>query len=577
MKVRYQALAPLLAGEGSRAFLGLEIGAENRARPVVLIWAPEESALDEERKAALLRETERAATLLHPNIIRVHGLAQMEDGLARVVEYADGESLRRVLEVTRTLPPDFAAFVAAECASGLHFAHVAGGADGKPWVHGDLRPETVLVSFSGTCKVTGYGALPVAPRELYGKRVPGRRTHAAPEQVLGGRQAATVETDVYLLGILLYECLTGQIPFGEEKNFDMAVVSQPLPHANYETIPLSLVEVIHKATAKKVQDRYASAAAFRQAVEQAMGILPTSEDLAAYLRRHLPENEPTRAARRLVVESAIADLARRQWEQKEPEGLAQPVKIPDMEPPAPVAAPAAPPSPPGPPVAPVPAAAAPPARPGGSRWVVPAVVAASLAFGASGLIFGLSRPSASPVTSAPPPVPSAPVVAAVAPPPVAPSAVPAPSPVPASAVLPSAPASAEPGQLTLTVTPPVDVTVEGRKLGRTPLTAALPNGRHTLKLTNPELGISVSKTVNVSGKVKHELTLAKGTVMVSAPDGATVVLDGKTVGTAPLKELEAYEGQHRIQVTLGKARYAQPFSLRPSETMYITVEMTPQE
>jgi PEGA domain-containing protein len=56
-----------------------------------------------------------------------------------------------------------------------------------------------------------------------------------------------------------------------------------------------------------------------------------------------------------------------------------------------------------------------------------------------------------------------------------------------------------------------------------------------------------------------------------------VILDGKTVGKAPVKEIPAYEGQHRIQVTLGKAKYAQPFNLRNTETMYITVELAPQE
>ncbi|HZN91137.1 MAG TPA: serine/threonine-protein kinase, partial [Myxococcales bacterium] len=318
MKVRYQAIAPLLAGEGSRAFLGLEINEAQKARPVVLIWAPEESAADEELKVKLLRETQRAAALQHPNIIRVYGLAAMEEGLARIVEFADGESLRRILDVTTTLPPDYSALIAAEAASGLHFAHLTGDDSGAPWVHGDVRPETIMVSFLGGVKVTGYGALAVAPKELYGKRTPGRRMHSAPEQVLAGRHVATVETDVYLLGVLLYECLTGQVPFSAEKDFDQAVVSQPLPHANYETIPLSLVEVIQKATNKKTQDRYPSALAFRQAVEQAMGILPSTDELGRYIRSHFPDSEQTRTARRNAINAAIAEFAQQQWEQADP-------------------------------------------------------------------------------------------------------------------------------------------------------------------------------------------------------------------------------------------------------------------
>src|SRR4051812_18908163 len=103
-KVRYQALAPLMSGEGSRAFLGLEISDENKARPVVLIWAPDEAAKDGDLHSKLSRETARASFLEHPNIIRVFGLASLDEGMARVVEYANGEPLRKILEELKTLP-----------------------------------------------------------------------------------------------------------------------------------------------------------------------------------------------------------------------------------------------------------------------------------------------------------------------------------------------------------------------------------------------------------------------------------------------------------------------------------------
>ena len=646
MKVRYQAIAPLLAGEGSRAFLGLEISEGQKARPVVLIWAPEESAADEALKTRLLHETRRAAALQHPNIIRVHGLAAMEDGLARIVEFADGESLRRILDVSKTLPPDYAALVAAEAASGVHFAHLSGNEDGTPWVHGDVRPETVMVSFNGQVKMTGYGALAVAPKELYGKRVLGRRTHSAPEQVLAGRQAATVETDVYLLGVLLYETLTGQVPFGAEKNFDQAVVSQPLPHANYESIPLGLVEVIHQATAKKTQERYPSALAFRQAVEQAMGVLPSPDELGRYIRQHFPEGEETRAARRHAIDAAIAEFARKQWELSGAEGLSEPVDLPELEPlepgqmpnlrqlaakqeyirrsnpglappPSVMGLPVEPPAEPPPlapaevapaPVAPAAVAAAPAVVPAaarvvapapapvpavqvkpeprpasGARWWLSALIAASLAFGISGVVFGLLRKGEPPAVKKPasevvPAVAAAPAVAVAPSPAVEPGPPSHPAPVPvAPPPPPKAPVPSEPGEIVLKVDPPVEVTMDGKRLGRTPLSVPVPNGKHTFKLTNADLGISVTRTLKVAGKTRQEWSIGKGSVMVSAPDGATVALDGKVMGKAPVKEIPAYEGQHRILVTLGKAKYSQPFALRPEETMYITVELAPQE
>ncbi|MHB8874299.1 MAG: protein kinase domain-containing protein [Myxococcaceae bacterium] len=208
-KLRYQALGPLLAGEGSRAFLGLEISNESKARPVVLVWVPDEANKNPVLLGRIQRETEHAATLDHPNIVRVIGFVTLDEGHARVVEFADGESVRRILEVTHFLPPRFAAKIAADAAMGVHYAHVAGNDDGAPLLHGDLRPETLIVTFAGGCKASGYGALKVAPDDRGGKRVLGRRLHSAPEQVIGGREAMVPQTDVYLLGLTLYECLTG--------------------------------------------------------------------------------------------------------------------------------------------------------------------------------------------------------------------------------------------------------------------------------------------------------------------------------------------------------------------------------
>ncbi|HZI04512.1 MAG TPA: protein kinase, partial [Archangium sp.] len=227
-QVHYQSLGSLMPGEGARPFLALALQEGAAPRPVVLVWAPAEVAQDAMQRARLERETERAVVFEHPNILRVHGLVTLEGRLARVTEYADGEPLRLVLEAAQRLPPAFAALVAADVAMGLHYAHVAGNDDGTPLIHGDLRPETVMVSFNGVCKVSGYGALGVAPRELNGRRVRNQRLYIAPEQLMGGREASSVLTDVFLLGLLLYECLSGRKPFQDSIERDKAVLNRPL-------------------------------------------------------------------------------------------------------------------------------------------------------------------------------------------------------------------------------------------------------------------------------------------------------------------------------------------------------------
>ncbi|HZI03155.1 MAG TPA: serine/threonine-protein kinase, partial [Archangium sp.] len=309
-QVRYHPLGPLLAGEGSRAFLGLALAEGAPPRPVVLVWAPPDVTRDSELSAQLERETQRAAVLEHPNILRVHGLVPLEAGLARITEFADGESLRRVLEVRPRIPSAFAALIVSDVAMGVHYAHLAGNDDGTPLVHGDLRPETVMVSFSGVCKVTGYGALNVAPRERNGRRVRNRRNYSAPEQLMGGREAVTARTDVFLLGLMLHECLSGRMPFQDASDSDQAVLTRQLPPLPSD-VPRGLAEVVRISTSKRGNERYATALEFREAVVAAVEGLPSAETFSEFLVQLFPPDRDARATRRQMLEIGLADVARR--------------------------------------------------------------------------------------------------------------------------------------------------------------------------------------------------------------------------------------------------------------------------
>src|SRR3954465_6124531 len=152
----YQALGPLTPGS-ERAYLGLQIDEFGRAEPVVLVWLPEYAVKDPDLRIRVIRENERASVLEHPNIVKVHGLESLGDRMARVVEFSDGEPLRKVLlAFGGKLPPEIALRVVADACPGVHFAHEAGNDDGTPMLHGDIRPETVMVGFNGVAKVSGY-------------------------------------------------------------------------------------------------------------------------------------------------------------------------------------------------------------------------------------------------------------------------------------------------------------------------------------------------------------------------------------------------------------------------------------
>ena len=313
-QLQYKPLGPLLSGKDSRAFLGLEIF-EGKARPIVLVWVPEEVEGDVTLRSGLQQETRRALVLDHPNVLRVHGLARMEEGLARVVEYADGESLRRLLERTGTIPPPIAARIVADAALGVQYAQQAGQEDGRPWVHGDLRPETLLISYGGLTKVSGYGALTLSERRLQALKEAGRTQHSAPEQQLGGRDMVSPQTDVFLLGLILYEAITGSAPFVGASGNDDSTFRMELPLLREGAVPAPLVPIIEKATALKSSQRHPSPQALRDELEQRMGPLPTHHELSRWVSDAM-KGDRARAGRQREVDAGIADFAKSQWQRR---------------------------------------------------------------------------------------------------------------------------------------------------------------------------------------------------------------------------------------------------------------------
>jgi eukaryotic-like serine/threonine-protein kinase len=573
----YRPVGPLLAGTRSTAVLGIEESLNGPGRAVVLVWAPAELSKDEERANQLRRETRRASELEHPHIVTVYGLATLSEGLARVVEFVDGESLRQVLDLVAPLPPRVAARIVADVALGAHYAHLAGNDDGTPMVHGDLRPETVMVTYAGKAKASGYGALAVAPREASGLRVVNRRRYAAPEQIIGGRTASTPQTDVFLLGLLLYEMVSGQKPWDGEPDLDHAAVSLPLPLEPEDHIPAELVPVLERATRKRASDRYPTALAFRDAVDQALSLAPHS-DVAAFMERHFPKENSPRAARSQVLAEARAAQARRQEEAR-----ARAAKQP-------------------PPTA-LPEAPSEPEPHFDWRGRLPQLFGAVVAVVLVGTIFIASRNattkpmivappatptaaaiSADPPLAAAPPQPLAsrdpshtetrtdasPALAAKAPVLAAPSSDGRLSPAPALGRSPTT-------LLELTVEPAVDVTLDGVKVGRSPVTVAAAPGKRVVELVDKSRGIDLKRAVMVGkeGVTRQAFTIGRGTLTVKMPDGASLALDGRVLGTRPGNEIPVYEGTHHLKVTLGDAVWQETFAIRPNDTLKYDVALKP--
>jgi eukaryotic-like serine/threonine-protein kinase len=578
----YRPVGPLLAGTRSTAVLGIEESASGPGRAVVLVWAPAELGKDEERATQLRRDTRRASELDHPHIVTVFGLATLPEGLARVVEFVDGESLRQVLDLVAPLPPRIAARIVADVALGAHYAHLAGNDDGSPMVHGDLRPETVMVTYAGKAKASGYGALAVAPREASGLRVVNRRRYAAPEQIIGGRTASTPQTDVFLLGLVLYEMVSGKKPWDGEPDVDHAVVAAPLPLGPEDHIPPELVPVLERATRKRAADRYPTALAFRDAVDQALSLAPHG-DVAAFMERHFPKENSPRAARIQVLNEALASQARRQAE-----ALARAPKLPPPRP-----------------AQPHPSEAE-PRREWRSR--MPLLFGGVVAVLVVGAIVLASRTAITrPMIVMPPVATTATTIS-----PEPPAAAPAPSPpqplasldpgktetrtdaspvAPPKAVAPLLGTSASEGRLStppapgrspttlleLTVEPSVEVMLDGVKVGKSPITVPAAPGKRVVELIDRTRGIDVKRAVVVGkeGVTRQSFTIGRGTLSVRMPDGASLALDGRVLGTKPGNEIPVYEGTHHLKVTLGDAVWQESFAIRPNDTLKYDVALKP--
>ncbi len=129
--------------------------------------------------------------------------------------------------------------------------------------------------------------------------------------------------------------------------------------------------------------------------------------------------------------------------------------------------------------------------------------------------------------------------------------------------------------LEMIVDPRVDILLsDGGVLGRTPFTVPMPPGRHVLSLSNAGLGIQTARSVTVApmGRTTQRIYLNKGFVTIRAPEGSTVQVNGRKVGTAPIEELDLYEGYHRLVVTVGGARWQKSFQLDANQRVIFEVD-----
>lgn len=202
-------------------------------------------------------EAQSAAGLAHPNIVNVYDVGEDEGIYYIVMEFVEGITLKEYIFNNGRLSVEQALDFSLQIASGIEVAHQ------NHTIHRDIKPQNIIVSKNGTLKVTDFGIARAATSNTVASNAMGSVHYISPEQARGGY--SDEKSDIYSLGITMYEMVTGRVPFEGDNNVTVALMhiqgEMIPPREYYPDIPASFEKVILKCTQKKPERRYLTASA----------------------------------------------------------------------------------------------------------------------------------------------------------------------------------------------------------------------------------------------------------------------------------------------------------------------------
>ncbi len=252
---RYQLLEELGTGGMAHVFRARDLMLD---RYVAIKILRQDFSTNPDFQANFRQEARAAANLSHPNIVTVHDFGFAENLLFIVMEYVPGKDLKQLIRQRGRFSVDEGIPLIIQACAGIGYAHRAG------LVHCDVKPHNMLVAPDGRLKVTDFGIARALSTIMPGERtdvVWGSPLYFAPEQARG--EAPTPSSDVYSLGVVLYEALTGTPPFTASTADELArlhLSARPIPIREYiPEIPTALEEIVMKVLSKEPSARYRTA------------------------------------------------------------------------------------------------------------------------------------------------------------------------------------------------------------------------------------------------------------------------------------------------------------------------------
>jgi eukaryotic-like serine/threonine-protein kinase len=287
---RYRILRKLGTGGMANVYLAED---EVLGRRVAIKILNDRHAGDDQFVERFRREAKNAASLSHPNIVSIYDRGEAEGTYYIAMEYLDGRSLKELIVARGPAPIHLAVDYARQILAAIRFAHRHG------IVHRDIKPHNVLVDGEGRLKVTDFGIARAGVSQMTeAGSIIGTAQYLSPEQAKGASVDQT--SDLYSVGVVLYELLTGVVPFSGDTPVEIAMkhlstVPEP-PSAKRADVPRDLDMVVMRALAKDPSERYQSAEemdADLRRINRGVAISPVTEEAATAIIARPPQSAVT--------------------------------------------------------------------------------------------------------------------------------------------------------------------------------------------------------------------------------------------------------------------------------------------
>ena len=291
---RYQIIKTIGEGGMANVYLAYDTILDRNVAVKVLRG---DLATDEKFVRRFQREALSASSLSHPNIVEVYDVGE-DNGLYYIVmEYIEGKHLKQLLKKRGSLTVREVVDIMMQITDGMSAAH------DSYIIHRDIKPQNIMILENGLIKITDFGiAMALNATQLtQTNSVMGSVNYLPPEQACG--KTATIQSDVYSMGILMYELLTGSVPFKGDNAVEIALkhIKESIPYVTdiNDSIPTSVANIVKRATAKNLKNRYQDAREMHEDLKTCLDESRLDEEVYEF---PYPEVEEDKSKKKAVTE-----------------------------------------------------------------------------------------------------------------------------------------------------------------------------------------------------------------------------------------------------------------------------------